>query len=261
MTEEPDPGQEVEIKAASQPLSVIVERRLEDFAKVLPSHLQPDLFVRVAVAELRRTDYGGGRLQQAARQNPESLLRALLECATLGHVPGKAGDNCFALVPRFGKAPQVIGIEQYQGEIQRMYRAGGVRSIHCDAVRENDYFELPKLHRGEKIPVHEYSALATEEERGQLVGAWAIAELESGAWSRTSWVNAEEVAKHRAAAGSNNAIFWEGDWMKAMWMKTAVHGLTTWVPTSREYQQDRIQAQIKVEEIRRQADVVDGEVV
>jgi recombination protein RecT len=258
------PGTEI---AERKPLSAIIEAKLADFAKVLPTHLQPDLFVRVAQSELRRDGKAGDALRSCARKNPESLLNALLECATLGHVPGKAGGECYALTPRFGQTPGIVGIEQYQGEIQRMYRAGGVRAVHCDVVRENDFFTLPQLARGEKVPVHEFDAMATKETRGDLVGAYAFAELDTGSWSRVSWVNAEEMALHKALAGADrNGVrqFWDGTWKDQMWRKTAVHGLTVWVPTSREYLRDRIAAQQAADEIRSRPDsgfVVEGEVV
>lgn len=255
---EDGPGTEL---AERKPLSAIIEAKLADFAKVLPSHLQPDLFVRVAQSELRRDGDAGDKLRQCARKNPESLLNALLECATLGHVPGKAGGECYALTPRFGKTPGIVGIEQYQGEIQRMYRAGGVRAVHCDVVRENDYFQLPRLAIGEFVPVHTFDPMATTTTRGDLVGAYAFAELDTGSWSKVSWLNAEEMALHRSVA--NGGAFWDGKWRPAMWKKTAVHGLTVWVPTSREYLRDRIAAQSAADEIRSNPNsgYVEGEVV
>lgn len=247
MSEPNEPGTDVAERKGS-PLSARIEAKLDDFAKVLPNHVQPDLFVRVAVSELRRQGDAHDKLRQVARMNPESLLNALLECATLGHVPGKAGGDCYALTPRFGKQPGIVGIEQYQGEIQRMYRAGGVRAIHADVVHENDYFALPNLARGQHVPVHDFDPKATEATRGELVGAYAFAELDTGAWSKVSWVNAEEMAKHQAMAGTLR--FWTGVWRKDMWRKTAVHGLTIWVPTSREYLRDRIVAQAAADDIR-----------
>lgn len=229
-------------------LSTVVEAKLADFAKVLPQHLQPEMFVRVATSELRRSGEAADKIRMCASKNPESLLNALLECATLGHVPGRAGGDAYALTPRFGKEPGIVGIEQYQGEIQRMYRAGGVRAIHCEVVRENDYFALPRLALGEHVPTHTYDPMATTATRGELVGAYAFAELHDGAWSRVSWLNAEEMAKHRALAGTGR--FWDGVWKEPMWKKTAIHGLTIWVPTSREYLNTRIASQLAADEIR-----------
>lgn len=257
------PGQEVE-QSGKGTLSDIVAKAADDFAKVLPNHIQADLFVRVATSELRRGGDAHDKIRMCARKNPESLLNALLECAALGHVPGKAGGEAYALTPRFGKEPGIVGIEQYQGEIQRMYRAGGVRAIHCDVVREQDFFRLPKLSMGEHVPIHDFDPMATESARGDLAGAYAFAELLDGAWSKVSWLNAEEMAKHRAMA--NGGAFWDGVWRPMMWKKTAVHGLTIWVPTSREYLTTRIASQAAADEIRaakpnEYRPILDGEVM
>ena len=42
----------------------------------------------------------------------------------------------------------------------------------------------------------------------------------------------EEVMRHKAVAKTDK--FWVGPWEPDMWIKTAVHKLETWVPTSAE---------------------------
>ncbi|MGE9070567.1 recombinase RecT, partial [Escherichia coli] len=75
-----------------------------EFAQVLPSHINAQTFVRVAVGALRRNP----RMMAAAESDPGSLMNALMEAARLGLEPG---TNEYALTPRRAKGkPTVVGI-------------------------------------------------------------------------------------------------------------------------------------------------------
>jgi recombination protein RecT len=65
------------------PASLVTAYR-DDFATVLPSHIKPDTWVRLAVGALRRDK----NLAQAAQANPGSLMVALLDAARKGLEPG-----------------------------------------------------------------------------------------------------------------------------------------------------------------------------
>ena len=62
----------------------LIARYSADFATVLPTHIRPETWVRLAQGALRRNP----QLEQAARSNPGSLLAALLDAARLGLEPG-----------------------------------------------------------------------------------------------------------------------------------------------------------------------------
>jgi recombination protein RecT len=73
----------------------------DDFATVLPSTgVNAKTFVRKAQGLLR----SNRQLAQVATRNPGSFFSALLDCASLGHVPG---SGAYHLVP-FGN--EVTGI-------------------------------------------------------------------------------------------------------------------------------------------------------
>jgi len=168
------------------------------------------------------------------------LFLALRECAALGHVPL---PEVYALVPYNDKrAPggkTVVGIETYRGVIERMFRAGGVRSIHVEVGREGDAV-LSFNRTRDRLPRHEYDEFATDAQRGPLKAVYAWAEMLGGGTSYVAWLNAGEVLKHRSASRSGDA-FWgppwpgEGPWTAAMWRKTALHVLEPYVPTSAAY--------------------------
>lgn len=212
-------------------LTSFIETYEGDFARVMPGHVNVNAFVGLAAAYVRRDD----KLRQAAQANPASLILALRECAALGHTPV---PKVFALVPfrdnknAAAKGWGITGIETYHGVIERMYRAGGVVSVHVELVRRNDTFVWSPMEQ--RVVRHEYDPFATDEDRGDLMGVYAWARLFSGSMSQVVWMNRGEVMKHRAASRSGDA-FWGGVWEPSMWKKTAMHQLETYVPTSAEY--------------------------
>lgn len=251
-------GNAVATQDANRGVQDLILKYQDDYAKVLPQHIDPAHWVRLAQGLLRRNE----DLAKVATRNPGSFMAALLECARLGHEPGT--EN-YALVA-FGN--EVTGIEQYQGEIERMYRAGAVQAVICEVVRAKDVFMWSP---GER-PQHDADWFATAETRGDLVGVYAYAVLTGGAISKVVVMGREEVAKHREVAKTD--AIWR-KWPEAMWRKTAIHELQKWVPTSAEYRREQLRAMAEADTLRQQAvfaraeqtdqvvtngDVVDGEV-
>lgn len=256
----PPANKEVSIKDNGQQSAVLIHSWRTHFADVLPSHMDRDTFARLAIGVMRKNP----DVAAAAVTNPASLYHALMECSRLGHEPG---TDQFALTVFKVKVkdtntyiPEIVGMEQYQGKIERMYRASipgefGVQAIHADVVREHDLY-IPAAESGTGRPIHKRGWFTTdppgqqrhgvfmdERARGALVGVYAYAELAGGAVSRIVEMPKSEVMKHKAAARSDK--FWTGAWEESMWIKTAVHQLETWVPTSAEYRrQAAIQAAV-----------------
>lgn len=212
----------------------LVARYKADFQQVLPAHIKPETFVRLSQGVLRKDP----DLAAAAAGNPGSFLAALLECARLGHEPGTEAYALTWFRNNKTGVPEVVGIEQYQGEIERMYRAGAVTSVKCEVVRQNDVFQWSPTTM--RLPLHEFDALADDDERGPLRGVYAYAEMVGGALSQPVVMGKGEVMKHKAVAKSRN--FWDGPWEPSMWKKTAVHELEKWVPTSSEYRREQLRA-------------------
>ena len=226
-----------------------------DFARVLPEHIRPETFVRLSQGILRRDP----DLAAAAAQNPASFLAALLECARLGHEPG---TDAYALT-HFNNSktgiPEIVGIEQYQGEIERMYRTGAVRKVTCHVVRENDYYDVesytgrpdhrPGWYLTDPPGQLRNPRLSSEKKRGPMIGVFAYAEFDGGAISHVVEMGREEVMRHKAVAKSKK--FWEGPWEPSMWKKTAIHELEKWVPTSASYRREAARAAAEAAEIYR----------
>jgi recombination protein RecT len=232
-----DPGNTLALVEAKQWLQFLGTYETS-FASIAPEHVKVEAFVALAAAWVRRDP----KLQEAVEVNPGSLILALRECAALGHVPMR---GIFALVPfNNNKAPggkQVVGIEEYRGVVERMYRAGGVQSVHVEVVRDADLCRFQKTRM--VLPDHEYDEFADDEERGPLKAVYAWARMREGGTSDVAWLPKGQVLKHRRSSRTGDA-FWgpawpdEGPWTQDMWKKTALHVLERVVPTSSAYRME-----------------------
>lgn len=222
-------------KAQNGPGAMVAQYRA-DFALVLPSHINPDQWVRVAQGVMRRDP----KLARAAQNNPGSFLSAMLDCARLGLEPG----DTYHLVP-FGN--EVTGIKDYKGEIELIYRAGAVASVKAEIVYTDDEFEWDGGAHMER-PVHKPASWF--DDRGQMLGGYAYAVMTTGATSRVVVMGEKEILDHKKVSktASRNDSPWNR-WPKAMYLKTLVHELQKWVPTSAEYRQELLQTQAAMNDI------------
>lgn len=213
----------------------VIEQYRADFATVLPSHIKPETWVRVAQGALKRTP----GLEEAARNNIGAFLAVLLESARLGLEPG---TEQYYLVPRKNKRTnrkEVSGVRGYQGEIELMYRAGAISSVIVEVVRDRDRFTYTPG-RDER-PVHEIDWDA--EDRGELRLVYAYAVMKDGATSKVVVLNRRHIEAAKQSSDSADSAY--SPWQRheeAMWLKTAAHRLAKWVPTSAEYMREQLRA-------------------
>ncbi len=214
---------------------LMIEQYVGEFAQVLPSHIKPETFARLAVGALRRDPM----LMKAATANPPSLMHALLEAARLGLEPGTAE---YYLTPRFGREPAVLGITGYRGEVELIYRAGAVVTVKAECVHERDEFTYSPgtMER----PTHRIDWFS---DRGAVLGAYAYAEMVGGGVSKVVVIGPKEIerAKSASATADKSHSPWTTDYA-AMVLKTAVHRLAKWVPTSAEYRREQLRAVAEV---------------
>jgi len=219
------------IEKSAETADAMIAHHKSDFATVLPSHIKADQWVRAAQGIVRRDP----ALLKAARANPGSFMAAMLKCAHLGLEPG----DTFYLVP-FGN--EVTGIVAYTGLVELMFRAGEVVSVVAEVVHENDDFQWVP---GQMVkPIHNPPTDLNGKpswfvDRGDLVGAYAYAEMKSGATSRVVVMGADEIKKHRdAGRGNTGASSPWVKWPRSMYLKTVVKELSKWTPTSPEYRSE-----------------------
>ncbi len=239
----------------------LIEKRVQAARKwwgtVAPSHIDPDQFVQLCLGMIRQGQF---RLRQAIVQSPETFMQAVAECARDGLIPGETyyfvPFKSFKLSQQAGHdVYEVTGITAWQGEVDMIFRAGGVASVHVQEVRANDTFiwrrgtmELPHhvIHGPEASPQQE--GLADDEERGVLTGVYAYARMTAGGYSEPVIMSRATVKKHYDVAKTHD--FWgewdkivtgvEAPWTVDMFKKTALHKLYDLVPHSSEYMAERL---------------------
>lgn len=211
----------------------MVNQYAPTLGKILPAHLSVDTFVRLAHGALRRSP----ELMHAATNNPQSFLSAVMDAARLGHEPGT--QHYYLTVRGKGHNAQVVGIEGYQGIVDRMYRAGGVTVVRGNVVRANDRFQWD----GHSVPHHDADWFASEADRGGLVGVYMYALAPSGENYRPVVMGRDEVMRHRAAAATT--MVWDA-WETSMWLKTAARELEKWTPATAEYRASMLAGRAEV---------------
>ena len=241
-TRETGPGQMIQQYSAS-------------FAQVLPTHVKPETFVRLAQGLLRRDK----NLARVAQANPGSFMAALLDCARLGHDPG---TEAYYLVP-FGN--EIQGIEGWRGKVERIYRAGAVASVKAEVVRMEDGFRYDPATMDR--PLHTIDWFGPD--RGPLIGAYAYAVMKDRATSRVIVMSSAQIAEHRKVSrGSDSKNSPWTLWPEAMFLKTVVRELEKWVPSSNEFRMEQARAMAEYQRAAADHDlpatpvseIVDGEV-
>lgn len=213
----------------------LVQHYSKDFADVLPSHVKPETWVRLAVGALRRDP----KVAEAAANNTGAFMGALLTAARLGLEPGTEQFYLVPQSPRKGAPKEIMGITGYQGLVELMYRAGAVASVIVEAVREHDKFSY--VPGRDERPIHEIDWDA--DDRGKLKLVYAYAIMKGGATSKVVVLNRSRIneIKSKSASARSDYSPWSTS-EEAMWLKSAARQLAKWVPTSAEYIREQLRA-------------------
>lgn len=225
-----------------------VRQYSQDFTSLLPSHIKPDTWVRLAAGALKKgkknKETGLTDLEQAAQNDVAQFLLALKDAARLGLEPG---TEQYYLTPRRNKQNggrlEILGIVGYQGLVELMYRAGAVSSVIVEVVYTGDRFEyVPGRH---DRPIHEIDWDA--EDRGKLRLAYAYAVMKDGAVSKVVVLNRTDIERLKSSSQGTDTAYspWNTN-EPAMWMKSAARQLAKWVPTSAEYRREQLRAVAEV---------------
>jgi len=217
-----------------------------DLATVMPSHVNADMWVRLAVGVIRRDP----KLAGAAKNNPAAFMGALMDAAQQGLTPGTAE---YYLTPRKRKGQlEIQGITGWQGLVELMHRAGAISSVVAEVVYEGDIFRYTpgRMDR----PEHEIDWDADDRGRMRLVYAYAV--MTNGATSKVVVLNRSKIDKLKAKSDGAHSEYspWK-QWEESMWLKSAVRQLAKWVPTSSEYRKEQLRAAQEVAAEHREATV------
>jgi|GEM_PF-3482854 len=161
----------------------------------------------------------------------DSIKQAFVEAVTYGLVPGLNGQ-CY-LVPfnnKVGKnqwvaeATLMIG---YRGMLDMMRRDGAVQDCYAEIVYSKDHFRLRK---GDNPGVDHEPFVG--DERGEFVGAYAVAHLTEFSRPRVEWMPKSEIEKVREASKQKNGgkdspawLNWPGEMAKKTVLRRAAKTL------------------------------------
>lgn len=219
-------------KKESSPVVAALTKATNAMKAVLPKHITPEKMARLALSALRTNK----RLAETAQANPQSFVAAVMTASQLGLELGVFGEA--HLVP-FGH--EIVLIPGYQGLIKLALNSRFVIDIYAHEVRAKDHFKLTYgLHRSlEHIPLNAGGFPSSDDERGPIVGFYAVAELANGSRTFFAVSLAEAIKTREASRGVQAARKYKKDhpWdthFEQMGRKTAIRRLCNLLPKSAE---------------------------
>lgn len=192
----------------------------EAVARVLPKHLTPDRFIRVALTAITRTP-------KLAQCEQASFFTALLNLSQLGLEPDGRRAHLIPFENRRRGCVECQLIVDYKGLAELAMRSGCLaQPPMAQIVCENDEFEWDKG----QVTKHKVD---WRKPRGEPYAVYAIAVTkDGGAISDTMTRDEVEAVRKRSRAGNNGP--WVTDWAE-MAKKTVFRRLSKWLPLSPEF--------------------------
>lgn len=179
-----------EIVATKDTYLTLIEENKEQIKKALSGQIEVDRFVRAALTAISREP----KLKECS---PRSILGCIIQAGQLDLEIGNSLQHAH-MIPFKGQAQFIIG---YQGYIELIMRTGKVKSIYAQVVKENDDFDYQ--YGTEPFLRHKPSPT----ERGATKGAYAVAQLVSGAWV-FEYMSKDQLERIRAQAPSGDQKVW-----------------------------------------------------
>lgn len=166
-----------------------------------------------------------------AQCSEASLVRAVLDAAQLRLIPDGVLGEAY-LVPYGKTATLIVG---YKGLIQLCLRSGQVKKISARMVYENDYFKYE--YGMNEACTH----IPTEEEAGQVRGAYAVFEMADGVkgfefWPYKKLMN-HKIQYSKGLDKKDSKGKYTSPWRtneEAMILKTTLRSITKLLPKSIE---------------------------
>lgn len=197
----------------------------EAVRQVLPTHLKPDRFVRVALMAMTKTPL----LNEC---DQASFFQGLLLLSQLGIEPDGRRAHLIPFKNNKKGIYEVQVIVDYKGLVELITNTGLVSKIHADVVCENDIFEWDT---GE-VKKH---VIDWKEPRGQVYAAYAVVTFKDGS-SKADCMSVEDIEAIRRRSRASTSGPWVTDWNE-MAKKTVFRRCSKWVKLSPE-QREAVEA-------------------
>lgn len=208
----------------------MLEQFKGEIARALPKHINPDRMARIALTAFRMTP-------KLAECDPRSVFAAVIQSSQLGLEVGLMGEA--HLVPFGGQCQLIPG---YTGLMKLARNSGLVTDIYPEVVRMNDKFAL-KLGMERNLEHEPLTTAggfpASDEERGEVVGFYAVGVLKDGSRTFVAMGRAEVERirdgsrGYQAARKYKKESIWDTDFA-SMGLKTAIRRLCKYLPKSPE---------------------------
>lgn len=205
-------------------LSKIIAGQMKQINSVIAGHLTPEKMARIALNELRTSEY----LFKIALNNPASFVNAVVQASHLGLEIGGVLGQAY-LVPFKNEIKMMPG---YRGLISLARRSGEISSINAEIAYENDVFDLQL---GVETKVIHKPLLRGD--RGNPLIVYMVAHFKDGG-HHLEWMTVDEVMKIKqrsSAVRSGKETPWDTD-PGEMIKKTVVRRGWKYLPMSIEMQ-------------------------
>lgn len=162
---------------------------------------------------------------------PESLRREISKCAADGLVPDSKEA---VLLPYWDNKERELRANyqpMVQGIIKRVKELGGVFNIVCKLVHANDEFVLNEADPDSLI--HKSDPFAKEEQRGAVVGGYAVFRDEQKRVMHLETMSAEDFDKVRQASKAPDSPAWKR-WTNEMYRKAVLRRGSKYVPINND---------------------------
>jgi recombination protein RecT len=195
-------------------------------AMVLPKHLTPERFARIAVTCMRKVP----KLQQCTQ---ESLLGCLMTLSQYGLEPDGRRAHLIPFENRKAGTVECTLIIDYKGLAELVLRSGLVSYLHADVVCDGDVFEYNLGRIVSHVPWFLRRDKDKPSEPGEVYAVYATVVNKDGT-SKSEVLSRKEVDAIRARSKSGSSGPWVTDWAE-MAKKTAFKRLSKWLVLSAEF--------------------------
>jgi recombination protein RecT len=207
----------MEQKAPLNPIAIIrndLNKMEGEFKLALPSSISSDKFIRIAMTAIQNNP----DLQGADRK---SLIGSCMKAAADGLLP----DGREAALVIF--KGQVAYMPMLSGILKRIRNAGYIKTVSAQIIHAKDKFRYWIDNSGENV---NFDPLIFGEDRGEIIGAFAVATTNEGA-IYVEVMPKNEIEKVRNVSRAKNSGPWT-TWWDEMAKKTVIRRLSKRLPIS-----------------------------
>ena len=198
-----------------QALKNDISKTKPQFKAALPNHISPDKFIRVVQTAISTN-------QDIAQASKQSLFAACTKAAQDGLLPDGREAAIVTFNSKNGK--QASYMPMVAGILKKVRNSGELASISSQIVYQNDEFEFYVDDEGEHLK-HKPLIFG---DRGEQLGAYALAKTKDGALYVEFLTNKDIKAIEACSRGSNGP--WSGPFRGEMIKKSAIRRLAKRLP-------------------------------